>query len=88
MTLCVALSPIQIVAACDFYMYIGHIRQGIIKQDSKLDHRISFPFSAVHSSSVAIATRMYWQLARLRAVMSLARLSLAPPNDTPPPTAA
>ena len=29
---------LQIVAACDFYMYIGHIERGIVKAEGKTTH--------------------------------------------------
>ncbi|XP_064397020.1 guanine nucleotide exchange factor for Rab-3A-like [Halichondria panicea] len=51
----------RIAAACDFYMYIGHIQKGIVKHD---------------------ATKLYWQVRKLRAMMSLARLSLELPLDS------
>jgi len=54
----------RIAAACDFYMYVGHIQKGILKRDDPL--------------------KLYWQVARLRAMMTLARLTLSLPEDRLP----
>ena len=76
------------MAACDFYMCIGHIQKGIIKSDGELScvcvHLcVTSVCVCIYLSfvPVSIATELYWRVSRLRAMMSLSRLNLHFPEE-------
>ena len=68
----------QIATVCNFFMFLRHIQQGLIKTTSEFD---ACSESLIHYIALLTAKTIYTELCKLRASMHMTRLGIEVKNS-------